>query len=285
MIGIRPLVRDPAAKNTESLVRNHMVTVSDSGLLTCAGGKWTTYRQMSEEAVDEAVKLFQLKPITAKMNAANVLLGSLQGFNDIPAIDGLCQTRRVRLTGAHGYSATLPITLAQYFQVDIDIAKHLARSYGDRSWAILASEANGSNNSSPKRLSPKYPFIDNEVRYAIKNEYAQTAVDILARRTRLSFLDVHAALNALPEVIAIMGKELSWDEARKEVEWKETVSFLESMGLPASMLGVTREEVLSQKWRQPTPSTPIGNSPNKIGALIKPSLEEAGSLIPTASVG
>ena len=46
--GIRPLVKDPKAKNTESLVRNHLVTASDSGLLTCAGGKWTTYRQMSE---------------------------------------------------------------------------------------------------------------------------------------------------------------------------------------------------------------------------------------------
>jgi glycerol-3-phosphate dehydrogenase len=40
--GIRPLVRDPDAKNTESLVRNHMINVSEGGLLTIAGGKWTT---------------------------------------------------------------------------------------------------------------------------------------------------------------------------------------------------------------------------------------------------
>jgi glycerol-3-phosphate dehydrogenase len=40
--GIRPLVRDPAAKNTQSLVRNHMINVSAGGLLTIAGGKWTT---------------------------------------------------------------------------------------------------------------------------------------------------------------------------------------------------------------------------------------------------
>jgi glycerol-3-phosphate dehydrogenase len=40
--GIRPLVRDPAAKNTQSLVRNHMINTSESGLLTIAGGKWTT---------------------------------------------------------------------------------------------------------------------------------------------------------------------------------------------------------------------------------------------------
>lgn len=40
--GLRPLVKDPGAKNTESLVRNHMINVSKSGLLTIAGGKWTT---------------------------------------------------------------------------------------------------------------------------------------------------------------------------------------------------------------------------------------------------
>jgi glycerol-3-phosphate dehydrogenase len=40
--GIRPLVKDPAAKNTESLVRNHMINTSKGGLLTIAGGKWTT---------------------------------------------------------------------------------------------------------------------------------------------------------------------------------------------------------------------------------------------------
>lgn len=40
--GIRPLVRDPAATDTQSLVRNHMINTSKAGLLTIAGGKWTT---------------------------------------------------------------------------------------------------------------------------------------------------------------------------------------------------------------------------------------------------
>ena len=40
--GIRPLVRDPDAKDTQSLVRNHMINISEAGLLTIAGGKWTT---------------------------------------------------------------------------------------------------------------------------------------------------------------------------------------------------------------------------------------------------
>ncbi|KAJ1971357.1 mitochondrial glycerol-3-phosphate dehydrogenase, partial [Dimargaris cristalligena] len=60
--GIRPLVRDPAAKNTAGLVRSHMLYVSPSRLLTIAGGKWTTYRNMAEETVDLAIREFNLKP-------------------------------------------------------------------------------------------------------------------------------------------------------------------------------------------------------------------------------
>lgn len=56
--GIRPLIRNPASTNTEELVRNHIVMVSPSNLVTIAGGKWTTYRQMAEETIDEAIKIF-----------------------------------------------------------------------------------------------------------------------------------------------------------------------------------------------------------------------------------
>ncbi len=42
--GIRPLVSDPNKDDTQSLARNHIVHVSDSKLVTIAGGKWTTYR-------------------------------------------------------------------------------------------------------------------------------------------------------------------------------------------------------------------------------------------------
>ena len=56
--GIRPLVRNPSAANTEALVRNHMIDISESGLLTIAGGKWTTYRAMAQEAIDTACYSF-----------------------------------------------------------------------------------------------------------------------------------------------------------------------------------------------------------------------------------
>lgn len=53
--GLRPLAFDPKAKNSAELARDHVLLTSPSGLITITGGKWTTYRLMSEEAVDHAV--------------------------------------------------------------------------------------------------------------------------------------------------------------------------------------------------------------------------------------
>ncbi|EQK98316.1 glycerol-3-phosphate dehydrogenase [Ophiocordyceps sinensis CO18] len=106
--GIRPLVKDPkAVGNTESLVRSHLVTVSPSGLLTCAGGKWTTYRQMAEDSVDEAIRVFGLKP--QRIALPDISGGGLAGF----VTTGECRTRRTPVAGAHGYSAALPAQLTE----------------------------------------------------------------------------------------------------------------------------------------------------------------------------
>ncbi|KAF7546731.1 hypothetical protein G7Z17_g8216 [Cylindrodendrum hubeiense] len=240
--GIRPLVKDPKAKNTESLVRNHLIDISASGLLTCAGGKWTTYRQMAEECVDEAVKEFGLKP-TAVKDAPRV--SGTEMIDDGAILDGTCQTHKVRLVGAHGFSNTLFIPLIQHFGVETEVAKHLTESYGDRAWTVaaLCKLTDKRFPARGERISHLYPFVDGEIRYAVRHEYAQTAVDVLARRTRLAFLNAQAALEALPKVIDIMAEELKWDGRRQHHEWKESVAFLESMGLPQPMLSATRKQV------------------------------------------
>ena len=240
--GIRPLVRDPKAKNTESLVRNHLITVSDSGLLTCAGGKWTTYRQMAEEAVDEAVTRFSLRP--EPLLSVPRISGS-EMIDDGAPLDGSCQTHQVRLIGAHGYSKTLFINLIQHFGVETEVAKHLVESYGDRAWqvAALCSPTEKRFPARADRIAELYPFVDGEVRYAVRHEYAQTAVDVLARRTRLAFLNAQAALEALPRVIDMMSEELRWSETRKKQEWTEAVAVLGSMGLAKSKWQVTRKDV------------------------------------------
>jgi glycerol-3-phosphate dehydrogenase len=89
--GLRPLVRNPNAASTEGLVRNHMIHTSNSGLLTIAGGKWTTYRSMAQEVVDEAVKEFGLEN----------------------RVKSGCVTERLRLIGSDGWSRNMFIGLIQ----------------------------------------------------------------------------------------------------------------------------------------------------------------------------
>ncbi|TGJ83069.1 hypothetical protein E0Z10_g5695 [Xylaria hypoxylon] len=214
--GLRPLVKDPKASNTESL--------------------------MAEECVDAAIKEFKL-PTKPFLNAPRV--SGSEAIDDGAILDGSCQTHNVRLIGAHGFSKTLFINLIQHFGVETEVAKHLTESYGDRAWTVAAmcKPTNLRFPARGERISRLYPFVDGEIRYAISHEYAQTPVDILARRTRLAFLNAQAALECLPRIIDIMSQELNWNKTRQDREWKDTVSFLESMGLPQPMLSATRADV------------------------------------------
>jgi glycerol-3-phosphate dehydrogenase len=77
--GIRPLVKTGDEKNTAVLSREHIIHISDSGLLTIAGGKWTTYRLMAKICVNYALSLAGLesKPcITKQLN--------IHGFHKTP---------------------------------------------------------------------------------------------------------------------------------------------------------------------------------------------------------
>lgn len=78
--GIRPLVKAGSAGNTAALSREHTIQISKAGLVTIAGGKWTTYRKMAQDCVDHAA--------------------TLAGLDERP-----CITRDLRI---HGYHPSAP---------------------------------------------------------------------------------------------------------------------------------------------------------------------------------
>lgn len=59
-VGLRPLVKAGDGENTAALSRDHTLLVSESGLVTITGGKWTTYRHMGEDTIDKAAEVAQL---------------------------------------------------------------------------------------------------------------------------------------------------------------------------------------------------------------------------------
>ncbi|KAM4697644.1 glycerol-3-phosphate dehydrogenase, mitochondrial [Rhinophrynus dorsalis] len=200
--GIRPLVTNPNSADTHSISRNHVVDVGESGLVTIAGGKWTTYRSMAQDTLDAAVKAHNLKA-------------------------GPCRTVGLVLEGGKDWTPTLYIHLVQDYGLESEVAQHLAATYGDKAFEV-AKLAKVTGKRWPivgKRLVSEFPYIEAEVKYALK-EYACTAVDVISRRTRLAFLNVQAAEEALPRIVEIMGKELNWKEQRRKDELEAAKQFL-----------------------------------------------------------
>jgi glycerol-3-phosphate dehydrogenase len=108
--GIRPLVRASDDKNTASLSRDHTIIISNSGLLTIAGGKWTTYRQMAEDCVNHAATLAGLESrpcVTKRLNIHGYhkspqKFGALSLYgSDAPAIQDLLRVDPTRKEPIH----------------------------------------------------------------------------------------------------------------------------------------------------------------------------------------
>jgi glycerol-3-phosphate dehydrogenase len=100
--GIRPLVRAANVANTAGLSRDHTIQIDESGLVSIAGGKWTTYRNMAEDCVNHAAllgKLPERECTTARLKIHGFdtqasRFGPLRVYgSDAPAIQGLMRTR------------------------------------------------------------------------------------------------------------------------------------------------------------------------------------------------
>ncbi len=193
--GLRPLVSDPKATDTAKLARDHVIEVSDDGLLTIAGGKWTTYRKMALDTVDHAIKTFSLA-----------------------ASKPTCQTEDLPVVGSADYDEKGDLELSKKFGLAADLAAYLNRTYGDQAEqvTILAKEGGGA------RLVENHPVLEAEILYAVRYELAERVIDVLARRMPLALLDTEATRVAVPRVLEIMAEELGWDQQRCELETQLT---------------------------------------------------------------
>ncbi len=172
--GIRPLVRDDRSSRTASLSRDHRIDVSESGLITITGGKWTTVRKMSEDCVDRAIRLAELDA-------------------------GRCQTEHLRL---HGWQPTAPAGSDPL---------GWRRVYGSDAEFLDALQSKSPELAD--LLDPRLPFRGADIVWAARYEMAQTVEDVLARRTRALPLDAHAAIKMAPRVAQLMAAELGHDQA------------------------------------------------------------------------
>lgn len=129
----------------------------------------------------------------------------------------------------------MPARLVQEYDIPHSVATHLTKTYGGRAFevcdilreeesqaALQRKRESGIDDPEESggitRLVEGYPYITAEVKYATRKDWARRVDDILARRTRLLFLNKEAAIRAVPRVVDIMGTELGWDLERKQEE-------------------------------------------------------------------
>jgi glycerol-3-phosphate dehydrogenase len=177
--GLRPLLAGESDE-TSKLSREHAVIVSDTGLITVAGGKYTTYRVMARDAVDAAAKGRALPP----SRTDTIPLVGAEGFQDL-------WDRRSSL-GA-----------------DVEVAEHLLRRHGSSTLDIL--ETMRIDPSLSSRLIDEAPYLRAEIAHAVTHEGALHLDDVLTRRTRISIETRDRGALAAPLAARIMGGLLGWD--------------------------------------------------------------------------
>ncbi len=190
--GLRPLLQGESDA-TSLLSREHAVSQSVSGLITVAGGKYTTYRVMAQDVVDIAAHGLDQK------------------------VPESC-TAETPLVGAPGYRAIWNgrETLASRTGLHVHVIEHLLGRYGSRIDEMLELIREKPELGEPIEGAPTY--LAAEIHYAASHEGALHLDDVLTRRTRISIETFDRGVIAARPTARLMAGILGWDEATRDRE-------------------------------------------------------------------
>ncbi len=192
--GLRPLLQPGTKAGTSSakISREHTTASPIPGLTVIAGGKLTTYRVMATDAVDFA-------------------LGDKA--KDLPSI-----TERIPLVGAVGLEALgrRATVVARTYGWSGQMVDHLLHRYGSLLGDLVDAIAARPDLARPLEHAPAY--LRAEIVYAATHEGVLHLEDVMLHRTRLNYEMRDRGLAALPEIAALTGEVLGWDEQRMAAE-------------------------------------------------------------------
>ncbi|MGP3999252.1 glycerol-3-phosphate dehydrogenase/oxidase [Streptomyces sp. 8N706] len=195
--GLRPLLAGES-EATSKLSREHTVAHTAPGLVVVAGGKYTTYRVMAKDAVDEAV----------------------HGLDQRVAE---CVTEDVPLVGAEGYKAlwNARARIAAHSGLHVARIEHLLNRYGSMAEEVLELVARDPSLGEP--LAAADDYLRAEIVYGASHEGARHLDDVLTRRTRISIETFDRGTRSAHEAAELMASVLGWDrnQIEKEVEHYE----------------------------------------------------------------
>jgi glycerol-3-phosphate dehydrogenase len=209
-VGLRPLVAEES-RDTAAVSREHVVHHGKPGLVSIAGGKYTTYRVMARDAVDVAASdlPFAVPPSRTQ---------------DLPLLGAVGSDQAARRAQLHPGAAGL-----SSHQVG-----HLARRYGTLALRVLDLVVEDPALVAP--LDGADTYLAAEVWYSVLNEAALHVDDVLTRRTHISFETQDRGRKAVEDVARLMAVPLGWDEATVHHEIEHYRSRLDAETAAQAML-------------------------------------------------
>lgn len=238
--GLRPLLAGES-DSTSTLSREHAVSRPAPGLVSVAGGKYTTYRVMARDAIDAAV----------------ADLGH--------PVPGSC-TQRVALLGADGFAAAWNSrqATARRRRMALPTLERLLRRYGSLTDELL--DAVDAEPSLGHPVAGAEGYLGVEVVYAVTHEGALHLEDVLARRTRIAIETPDRGLAAADAVAGLMAGPLRWSPAQARAEVDTYRAQVDAELAAEGQAGDTDAERTLRQAPDPRPSpTSAGESAARSG--------------------
>jgi len=184
--GLRPLIKKQGRGPTE-LSRKDEIFVSDSGLITIAGGKLTGFRKMAERVIDLVIEKSGTDPISCKTEDYKIHHNPFKDYGH--------------------YLVALEKLQADFLDLDKDTLLHLLSSYGKDAFLILDTAYNTHDGN----------LVKSQVLYTIEYESVLTPMDFIERRTGWLYFDIASAQKYLEEVIDYFAEYFSHDN-----QWRQS---------------------------------------------------------------
>ncbi|MFD2670753.1 glycerol-3-phosphate dehydrogenase/oxidase [Marinicrinis sediminis] len=202
--GLRPLIHQEG-KDPSEISRRDEIFVSDSGLISIAGGKLTGYRKMAEQVVTLVQKL---------LTESTGHRWSGKSLHDLPA----CRTKNMALSGGEvGGSQGFPRFIREKTErvkslgLSEEVAKRWVMRYGSNIEDVLARY---------KQLAKQeQAVLLTELAYSFEHEMVMRPMDFLCRRTGALFFEMDAVQRNKERVVAEFQQQFGWtDEQARQAQ-------------------------------------------------------------------
>lgn len=193
--GLRPLIAD-VGKSTSDISRKDEIFISESGLISIAGGKLTGYRKMAERVVN-----FLAKKSTRDGNSLKK-----------------CSTNTLTIIGGEFASDQHLSSFIDQVSFKLESwnlthrADYLVHNYGTQTDQII------NRLEIPNKSIPEFNLIIAELHFCIQNEWVYHLVDFFERRTGRLYFDIHHVKEYYKLALEYMTEQLCWSKQRKEAE-------------------------------------------------------------------